>query len=308
MASPKSNAAPAAYPLATLPDGATRTGVIRVRHRHTTRFTVVGNHLAQHPDLSAVAIGLGVHILSLPEGAPVTVKALAARFREGEITVRRAMNELVAAGYLERRRVPLGGGRFATRTFAYDRPGTVPVEDAPEPDTKPAPGPVRPRPVRPQPVRPRPARPQPEPAPRTVQPKRPARPKPPPPATGPAADLLARLRLADPRLLLSARDIAGLAPAVDAWLGRAASPDQITRTLTVGLPPHPVPIHHPARFLEYRLAVHLPPPLPPGPPPPDRPDPLINCDGCDRAFRSRDPTARCGDCRDADPPGTERAA
>ena len=69
MADPKSNAAmlnelpePPALPV-----GAPRAGVIGVRHRHAARFTVVGNHLAQHPDLSAVAIGLGVHILSLPD-------------------------------------------------------------------------------------------------------------------------------------------------------------------------------------------------------------------------------------------------
>jgi hypothetical protein len=125
MADPKSNAPLPVNPPTELPPGAPRAGVIHVRQRHTARFTVVGNHLAQHPDLSAVAIGLAVYILSLPDGAPVSVKALAERFTEGEITVRRAMNELVAAGYLERRRVPLGGGRFATRTFAYDRPGAV---------------------------------------------------------------------------------------------------------------------------------------------------------------------------------------
>jgi len=67
MAGPKSNAPLPANPLTELPPGVPRAGVIRVRHRHTARFTVVGNHLAQHPDLSAVAIGLGVHILSLPD-------------------------------------------------------------------------------------------------------------------------------------------------------------------------------------------------------------------------------------------------
>lgn len=55
-------------------------------------------------------------------GAPVTVKALTARFPEGEITIRRELNELVPTGYLERRRFLIGGGRFASRTNAYDRP------------------------------------------------------------------------------------------------------------------------------------------------------------------------------------------
>lgn len=295
MATAQSNAARSAYSLTELPAGAPRAGVIRVRHRHTASFTVIGNHLAQHPALSAVAIGLGVHILSLPDGAPVSVKALAARFTEGEITVRRALNELVAAGYLERRRIPLGGGRFATRTFAYDRPGTVPAEGSPEADTASDPGPVR-------------ARPQPPPQRHPAERTRPAPPRPPLPVSGPAADLLARLRLADPRLLLSSRDVADLAPSVDSWLARSATPEQITRTLTAGLPPRHVPIHHPARFLEYRLSVHIPPPLPPCPPPPDRPAPLITCDGCDRAFRSADPRAVCTDCRAADSPGAQRAS
>jgi hypothetical protein len=71
MADPQSNAA---LPAPPLPEGAPPAGVIHVRHRHADRFTVVGNHLAQHPHLSAVAIGLAVHIQSLPDGAPVSVK------------------------------------------------------------------------------------------------------------------------------------------------------------------------------------------------------------------------------------------
>ncbi|MEU8522678.1 hypothetical protein [Streptomyces sp. NPDC048577] len=95
--------------------------MIHIRHRHSEQFTVVGNHLAQHRDLSAVAIGLAVHIQSVPDGASVTAKALALRFSEGETTIRRGLNELERAGYLARPRVPLGGGRFATHTVAPDR-------------------------------------------------------------------------------------------------------------------------------------------------------------------------------------------
>lgn len=102
-------------------------GVLRVRHRHTDRFTVVGNHLAQHPTLSAVAMGLALHIQSLPDGASVTAKALTSRFREGETTIRRALNELEEAGYLERRLVSLGVAgslrrRSSMRSPAADRP------------------------------------------------------------------------------------------------------------------------------------------------------------------------------------------
>jgi len=122
---------------------------------------VVGNHLAQHPRLSATATGLAVHIQSLPDGASVTAKALTLRFREGEITIRRALNELETAGYLERRRVPLGGGRFATRTFSYDRPGCPPAPPRPKPDGDRRPPVEPPTPVhrKPTAAAPRPYRP-----------------------------------------------------------------------------------------------------------------------------------------------------
>lgn len=277
MACPQSNAVVSAYPVPfEIPADAPRSGVIRVRFRHTDRFTVVGNHLSQHPTLSAVAIGLGVHIQSLPEGSDVTVKTLTNRFTEGEITIRRALNELVVEGYLERHRMPLGGGRFATRIVSYDKPGcglsarlaAVPVERE-----------VVPAEVAPEDV------PAPEPS------------GPP----GPAADLLARLRTVDSRLLLPWREVLRLAPAVEAWFDRAATPAQVIRTLTAGLPPAHVPIHHPGRFLEYRLSALRPPALSAGPSLVDvveGPAPLVTCDGCERAFRSHDPEAVCGGCRD----------
>jgi hypothetical protein len=333
MAEPQLSADVSAPPL---PDGAPRAGVVHFRHRHTDRYTVVGNHLAQHKRLSAAAIGLAVYIQSLPDGASVTAKVLTLRFREGEITIRRALNELESAGYLERRRVPLGSGRFATRTLSYDRPGHTP--DTPQPPKPPKPLQPPQTLQSPQPIQ----SPQPperqtlrQPEPRTQplrqpQPAHSARPvagvqlpaqaAPPPPhlpqsrLRAPAADLLARLRLADPRLLLSVRDVDRLVPEVLTWLGRAATPEQVTRALTTGLPPAAVPIHHPARFLEHRLVACLPPPLPavppsgsPSAPPfgspvpghpsePSRPAPLVTCDGCERAFRTHDSEALCGDC------------
>ncbi|MFB7358327.1 helix-turn-helix domain-containing protein [Streptomyces gardneri] len=244
----------------------------------------MGNHLAQHPSLSAAAIGLGVHIQSLPEGADVTVKTLTNRFKEGEITIRRALNELVVEGYLERHRMPLGGGRFATRIVSYDKPGCgLSARRAAEPVAE--------------------VEVEAEIAIEYVPEEGLAEdlPTPEPPALpGPAADLLARLRAVDSRLLLPWREVLRLAPAVDAWLAREVTPAQVVRTLTAALPPAHVPIHHPGRFLEYRLSALLPPRLPAGPPPSvvEGPAPLITCDGCDRAFRSRDAEAVCGDCRE----------
>ncbi|MER7760230.1 hypothetical protein [Streptomyces sp. NPDC097619] len=104
--------------------------------------------------------------------------------------------------------------------------------------------------------------------------------------------------MVDARLILSVRDVQRLSPAVEEWLARHATTEQITRTLTANLPPAPIPIHHPPRFLEHRLTTLLPPPLPTSVPKPQRPRPapLITCDGCERAFRSNVPEARCGDC------------
>ncbi|MFJ8658332.1 hypothetical protein [Streptomyces sp. NPDC093795] len=284
MTYPQSNAALPASPVPfEIPVDAPRSGVIHVRYRHADRFTVVGNHLAQHPRLSAVAIGLAVYIQSLPDGADVTVKALTLRFREGEVTVRRALNELVAEGYVERRRLALGGGRFATRTVAYDRPG-----HGGRGSRTPAAQPERPAPAPPGPTPPPATRPAPEAS-------------APAPLHGSAADVLVRLRTVDSRLLLSWRDVQRLVPAVEQWLGRDATPAQVVRTLTAALPPAHVPIHHPCRFVEFRLSALLPPPPAAVPPASgtDGPAPLVNCDGCDRAFRSHDPEAGCAGCRSA---------
>ncbi|MGX5187519.1 hypothetical protein ACWKT5_33385 [Streptomyces avermitilis] len=325
MADPQSNAALSAHPLPAhplpahrLPADAPRAGVLHVRHRPTERYTVVGNHLAQHRILSATAIGIGVHIQSLPDGAPVTIKALTQRFPEGEVTIGRALRELEAAGYLVRCRMPLGGGRIATRTFFVEHPGVVQASAGgtgsgtaasasaaggaqglvavPMPAPVPAPE-LLPAAVSESVGAPRPAS--------VVTPlhKRSAVPVQDTVPTGPAADLLSRLRLADSRLLLSARDVQRLVPAVETWLARSATPDQITRTLTASLPSQAVPIHHPDRFLEYRLTTLLPPPLPTAPPrpatapPAPGPAPLATCDGCERAFRTHDPQALCRDCR-----------
>jgi hypothetical protein len=75
---------------------------------------VIGNHLAQHPELSALAIGLAVYIQSLPAGARVDIKTLAARFPEGTTRIAAALRELEAHGYLRRTRERVGQGRIVT--------------------------------------------------------------------------------------------------------------------------------------------------------------------------------------------------
>ncbi|WP_225834048.1 helix-turn-helix domain-containing protein [Streptomyces sp. NK08204] len=251
-------------------------GLIHENTRHTTRFTVIGNDLAQHRTLSGLAIGIGVHIQSLPAGARVDIKTLAGRFPEGAVRVARALRELEAEGYLRRERERLPDGRIVTRTISCNQPGRRRDEcHAPKP-----------------------------PAPRKKQAPRKALPAVPRPAcTSPellrlAIDLLAALRQDDPRLLLSESDTAHLAPGVAAWLERDVSPTAVRRALTANLPPEP--LCRPAAVLAHRLTVQLPPPPPfraPAPEPTVR-DPLQNCEGCDRAFRSATP-GHCRDCRPA---------
>ncbi|WP_326611287.1 helix-turn-helix domain-containing protein [Streptomyces scopuliridis] len=265
-----------------------------VRHRHSERFTVVGNHLAQHSKLSLTAIGLGVHIQSLPDGARVGIKSLAAKFTEGEVAIASALRELEAFGYLCRTRERTQGGRWVTRTVAYDIPRDIAPQPRPTPKSRPTPTQITSTAPAPAPS-PAPPRTSPRAAPRLVLPE-PDHPDLTRHRT--AAEILAGLRRHDPRLLLSARDVTRLAPAVSAWLERGIEPAAVQRTLTATLPPEADGIRHPAAFLSHRLTNLLPPPLPATPAVPRAPrvEPLHNCDRCDRAFRAAEP-GFCRDCR-----------
>lgn len=250
-----------------------RAGVTHVRHRHESGFTVVGNHLAQHEELSATAIGIGVYIHSLPDGVRVGIAQLVDRFSEGEVRVTRALRELEAAGYLERRRMRGPDGQCVTRTTWYEMPDAEPAAATAEPA------------------------PEPEPVPAPVQEQEPV-PEPEGESSDPlASELLAGLRQRDARLLLSARDVHRLAPAVGTWLDRGVDPEQIARTLAGDLPVGI--IRRPAGLLRHRLTEWLPPAL--ADVVATRTDPLQNCDRCDRAYRAAEP----GVCR---PCATECAA
>ncbi|MFA7762395.1 helix-turn-helix domain-containing protein [Streptomyces sp. NRRL S-448] len=289
-----------------VPSAIPRSGVIHVNVRHTSHYTVVGNHLLQHRELSATAIGIAAHIQSLPEGTPVGIKALAARFPEGEIRIGSALRELERHGYLERRSGQLANGRVVTRTFSYNRPGATPAGPP-----SPVPPPLPPLPPAMEPV-PEPAPepgpepgPAPEPTPATAPGPAAVGPSPARPVHPAAAGLLAGLRRYDPRLLLSERDVRRLAPDVSAWLERGVSPEVVARALSADLPER---MRRPASVLAYRLTELLPPHLPPLPAAPAgrddrRPDPLQNCSGCDHAFRAPRP-GRCRNC----PPEEDAAA
>ncbi|MCT9080384.1 helix-turn-helix domain-containing protein [Streptomyces fulvoviolaceus] len=242
--------------------------------RHATRFTVIGNHLAQHPSLSGLAIGLAVYIQSLPKGTRVDIKTLAARFPEGTTRIAAALRELETHGYLRRERKRTPGGRIVTRTISCNQPGHQ--RRAAEEH-----GPTRPKRQQEPRKKALPAVPQPSyPHPTLLQ---------------QATDLLAGLRRHDSRLLLSTCDTAHLAPGVAAWLEREVTSTAVRQALTTDLPD---PLCRPAALLAHRLTAQLPPLLPyraPAAPPPVQ-HPLQTCDGCERAFRAPAP-GRCRDCR-----------
>jgi hypothetical protein len=294
MAETKNNAALRERP-GDPPGPTAHRGVTHVRAHQPDRFTIVGNHLAQHRDLSLVAIGVGTHILSLPEGSRIDIRTLAERFPEGRDRIAFALRELAAHGYVRRVRERTDDKRWVTRTYVHHLPMAEGAEGeegderaTPEralrpsrPSPSPAPAPVAAQ--APAPV----AAPHPDPAPEPVAAGVPVPLPAPAPApvpdpvpdadvaadadvcaerehTGRAYDaavrLLSALRRVDRRLTLSARDVRTLAPHVVTWFERGVGEKDLRRVLTEGLPGEGP--RHPAGLLSHRLRTLLPPPLP----------------------------------------------
>ncbi|WPW29530.1 helix-turn-helix domain-containing protein [Streptomyces atratus] len=305
--------APSRAPSPVRGDATPSSGVVHINSRHTSHFTVVGNHLAQHRELSLLAIGLATHIQSLPAGTKVGIKPLTERFPDSEARIAAALRELEAHGYLKRTRERLPDGRVVTRTCSYNQPGSIDARPVPAPRRRPkrshpapvaAPAPAlapvaTPAPPTPEAPAPAPTAVTPTPAPR---PTSPATPKPPPlpRPTEPlpqlldaAIALLTDLHRRAPHITLTERDIHHLAPAVATWFERGTTPAAVRQALTSDLPQ---PLRFPAKFLRHRLIALLPPPTTPA----HQPAPLQNCDRCDRAFRSPTP-GNCHDCAADEP-------
>ncbi|GGT35536.1 DNA-binding protein [Streptomyces atratus] len=305
--------APSRAPSPVRGDATPSSGVVHINSRHTSHFTVVGNHLAQHRELSLLAIGLATHIQSLPAGTKVGIKPLTERFPDSEARIAAALRELEVHGYLRRTRERLPDGRVVTRTCSYNQPGSIDARPVPAPKRRPkrshpapiaAPAPAlapvaTPAPPTPEAPAPAPTAVAPTPAPR---PTSPAAPKPPPlpRPTEPlpqlldaATALLTDLHRRAPHITLTERDIHHLAPAVATWFERGTTPAAVRQALTSDLPQ---PLRFPAKFLRHRLIALLPPPTTPA----HQPAPLQNCDRCDRAFRSPTP-GNCHDCAADEP-------
>ncbi|MEW2285082.1 helix-turn-helix domain-containing protein [Streptomyces sp. NPDC047841] len=269
-------------------EGHRPAGVAHDHVRHTENFTVIGNDLAQHPELSLLAIGLACYIQSVRPGTAVDIKSLAARFPEGPTRIAAALRELETHGYLRRTRERTPTGRIVTRTVSCNRPGHRAARETASRGSARRTAPDEPAPRKRLPAVPQPSYG----APALLR---------------TAVDVLAGLRRHDPRLFLSAADAEHLAPGVAAWLERDLTPTAVRHALTANLPNEP--LIRPAALLAHRLAAQLPPPppfRPPAAPAPEPRHPLQTCDGCDRAFRAPEP-GRCRDCR-SDPSPAGRLA
>lgn len=95
-------------------------GVIRVPHNDN--FTMMANYHLKDRRLSLRAVGLMSKMLSLPEDWDYTVTGLAAICKEGREAVRKVLQELEEAGYLERDQ-SREGGRFSGYDYnLYEQP------------------------------------------------------------------------------------------------------------------------------------------------------------------------------------------
>ncbi|WP_233518344.1 hypothetical protein [Streptomyces corynorhini] len=163
----------------------------------------------------------------LPDGADISVKALAKVMDYGQCALRTALNFLQRAGHLLRKRehvVGSHGARWVTRTW-FSRAARSDGEWSAGGDAS-------------EPVQARDRRPT------------------PPPERSRGYALLASLGRRSPVLSLSSADCAALEPLVVEWFGRGAGEEEVLRALAHGLPS---PVHHPAGLVRSRLVAKLPP-------------------------------------------------
>ncbi|MFE2942072.1 hypothetical protein ACFXKG_23930 [Streptomyces sp. NPDC059255] len=207
-----------------------------------------GDDFALLPGREAAIAGF---IDRLPDGADISVKALAKVMEYGQCALRTALNFLEGAGHLLRRRervVGPGGGRWVTRTWfsrtARDDDAWSAGVDAGESATEAA------RVAAPDPAPVSAPAPAPDPAPAPVA------------APGTRAGrsrgylLLASVGRRCSALSLSAADCEALEALTAEWFVRGAGEEDVLRALTDGLP---LPVHYPAGFVQSRLIAKLPP-------------------------------------------------
>ena len=83
-----------------------------VRRRHAGNFTQIPNSLIRNEHLSLKALGVIVHLLSLPPGYRISLEGLCAARKEGETAMRTAIQQLESLNYMRIVRERSASGRF----------------------------------------------------------------------------------------------------------------------------------------------------------------------------------------------------
>lgn len=107
--------------------------IVRISKRE--RFLVVANSTVRDPRLSFKATGLLVFLLSMPDGWETSYRHLSTVKTDGEHSVRAALQELEAAGYLTRERKRDDKGQWSWESTIHEAPcGGNPGMDNPGED------------------------------------------------------------------------------------------------------------------------------------------------------------------------------
>jgi hypothetical protein len=96
--------------------------MIRVQKDRLHPYVMVSRALAEDEFLSLEARGLMLYLLAKPDNWTVMFKDLQRAGSMGEDRTRRILKELEGAGYLHRRRINAGGGRFRWESIICETP------------------------------------------------------------------------------------------------------------------------------------------------------------------------------------------
>ncbi|MBV6695596.1 helix-turn-helix domain-containing protein [Kitasatospora aureofaciens] len=281
------------------------------RSAHARNFTVLPNAVLQDRRLSFAARGLLADLLSRPERWREDARQIADSSTNSRAAVRKALKELIEAGYYRVDTVRLPDGTIRSEAHVYDTPQIPGLEEAKKllEAVKPQVEPSVPRPASgaadsgdagvpvvknliQEPSLP--ARGDGEGCPAAPPARRP-RPKG-GRAVASLADLddgplraaalaLYRVLKDQPRLRLGEAEVIELAPLVVRWLAVGCGPAELAAALLPGLPET---IHSPARVVRERLERKMPPALEPQEEPAPRAHECAKC---------RAPMQRSGLCR-----------
>jgi helix-turn-helix protein len=303
------------------------------RSAHSRFYTKIANDVLRDSRMSYTARGIIAALLSLPDGQPIDIRTLAERTTDGRERVASAIRELERFGYLRRTVKRARGGRLYTEFVVFETPldastraaqvapdagfpgsggaepgphGDHPVEEREEETNHPAPPPGD-TPADTTPASETGRRADTDLSQKTTASPAPAEPEPSPTteheedadldeATAASAALLARVARAEPKLSLGRCEALRLAPLVTEWRRRGATDLHLIGALATGLPRDG--IHHPARFLDFRLTSKMPTAHTPAP---TRPE----CETCRAPLTT---AGVCRTCRQTEPAPTRASA